>query len=34
MLGHTPITITLITYSYVLTAMQDSAADAMEAVLS
>ncbi len=34
MLGHASITITLNTYSHVLPDMQDSAADAMEAVLS
>ena len=34
MLGHASITITLNTYSHVLPHMQDSAADAMEAVLS
>ena len=34
MLGHASIAITLITYSYVLPDMQDSAAEAMEAVLS
>ena len=33
MLGHASITITLNTYSHVLPDMQDSAADAMEAVL-
>ena len=34
MLGHASITITLNTYSHVFPDMQDSAADAMEAVLS
>jgi integrase len=34
MLGHASITITLNTYSHVFPHMQDSAADAMEAVLS
>lgn len=34
MLGHASITIALNTYSQVLPYMQDSAADAMEAVLS
>ena len=34
MLSHASTTITLNTYSHVLTNMQDSAAEAMEAVLS
>jgi hypothetical protein len=34
MLGHASIIITLNTYSHVLPYMQDSAADAMEVVLS
>jgi len=34
MLGHASITITLNTYSHVLPEMQDSAVDAMEAMLS
>jgi integrase len=34
MVGRASITITLITYSYVLTAIQDSTAEAMEAALS
>jgi hypothetical protein len=34
MVGRASITITLITYSYVLTSIQDSDAEAMEAALS